>query len=125
MRGSVQQPIDNPNCAGLRTMQKGALQLLGASVWVAVVASQDAPLRLSPSEARTHVRQLATVCGRVVATGCERSTGRALLHLDRVGRSNGFQVALGIEERPDHSFEIADRYFHRDVWATGTIEKMG
>ena len=76
------------------------------------------------SEARKHVRQLATVCGRVVATGCEQLTGRALLHLDRVATSHGFQVALGGEKGSEHSFEIASRYFHRGVCATGTIEKL-
>src|SRR5437879_9132717 len=106
-------------------MQKGALQLFGASIWIAVLASQEAPLRLSPSEARKHVRQFATVCGKVVSTGCDRPTGRALLYLEQVGRSDRFQVVLGGAEESEHSFEVTDRYFHRDVCATGTIEKMG
>lgn len=96
----------------------GAISLLGG-----VAASQQVQ-RLTPSEAREHVGEVATVCGTVIAARCDPSK-TALLDLRTLTGSGTVSVAIGQADRAAFGDRLESRHDQRDVCATGRIERAG
>lgn len=80
--------------------------------------------QVSAGDAKSHVGQQVTICGRVVTYDCEQSSGSLLLDLDSPNWAAGISVAIGRESWIDFGGEqLVDRFISARVCATGTVER--
>lgn len=87
-----------------------------------VAATQDLQ-RLTPSQARQHIGQTATVCGLVTVGRCQART--TLLDLRTTTGNSKVSVAIAPADRAAFGAGIEARHEMKDVCATGTIARDG
>lgn len=85
-------------------------------------AEQGTPARVSPSDAKNHRGETATVCGHPTGFVC-RSDGTAFI-LSAVSGSE-FRIFIPKAARRQFGPRLEDRFGQRNVCATGPIEAIG
>jgi TonB family protein len=110
-------------------MRKHATVTLGGAVIVlAASAAAQAPLRLTPAEARQHVGENAMVCGTVIAYQCNLERG-STLDLGGPAGDAAFHIAIPLIERSKFGdmFGVGfeSRFDQQAVCATGRVAMSG
>jgi TonB family protein len=100
---------------------RSALALASALALVAVAEGQEpvAP-KIAPWNAASHVGEVATVCGRVVAISCQ--PGRALLEMDPAYWAGGVDIVVTAADQLALGVRVGG-FLLQQVCAVGTLGK--
>jgi TonB family protein len=87
-----------------------------------VLANAQTPPRLDREQVRRNRGKLATVCGIVIAFGCDEK-GETNLSFDPPTGRNRFAIVIPSDLRASFPKRLEDRFLGRDICVTGPIEK--
>jgi TonB family protein len=96
--------------------------LVGITSAALSVGGQEPPRRLTSIEAKDHVGETATVCGRVVTFRCNPGDHITYLDLDNPYWTRPFSVAITKADRAKFGTRLEDRYRSQRVCVAGTIQ---
>lgn len=100
------------------------IRALAVSLAWAGIVPQAAPPRVAPADARKHVGDQITICGRVVSYGCWQNERLTVLDLDDPYWEGAAGLGILSTDRAAFGQYFEDVYLWAPVCATGRVERV-
>jgi TonB family protein len=112
--------------ANLRIRESATLisVLLGSSLAV-LLAEIGQTTVITQRDAKRHIGEVVTVCGRVTTHRCARPKRTTYLDLETPYWVDGLSIAIPADKRLSFGTRVEDRYMFRHLCATGRVDREG